>query len=292
MANVQLERKKDLSLFRRIAIGTWRTPHEAQVYGTLEVRMDKAMQYIERFRRVTGKRLTVTHLVARAAAAAMTEMPDANAILRWNHIYLRKHIDVFLQVVMTDQDTGKVDLTGMTVRDIDKKSLGDIVDEMDQRLEKVRAHQGALEKTRGIFGFVPLLCIGFVLRFIAFLSYTLNLRLPGTPRDPFGSIMITNIGSLGLEFAYVPLVPYSRVPIILATGAVREVALAEEGKVAVGQVMKINATFDHRFIDGYHAAIMSRVLRTWLENPDAHFDGLPGEDLERTERLDAGHLVA
>ena len=32
--------------------------------------------------------------------------------------------------------------------------------------------------------------------------------------------MITNIGSIGLDQAYVPLVPYSRVPILIALGAV------------------------------------------------------------------------
>jgi pyruvate dehydrogenase E2 component (dihydrolipoamide acetyltransferase) len=287
MGNVSLERKKDLSTFRRIAIGTWATPHEAQVYGTLEVRMDRAMRYIERYRRMTGKRLTVTHMVARAAAAAMTEMPDANAMLRWNHIYLRKHIDIFLQVVMTDQGDDKVDLSGMTVRDIDKKNLSEIVDEMDQRLEKIRSRKDSeLEKTRGTFNWIPQIFIGYVLRLISFLTYTLNLRLPGMPRDPFGSLMITNIGSLGLEIGYVPLVPYSRVPMILAMGAVREVPLAEEGRVVIGQVMKINATFDHRFIDGYHAAVMSRTLRTWLEAPEKYFEKLPTEEAEpNTDRL-------
>lgn len=286
MRHLDLKRKRDLSTFRRIAIGTWATPHDAQVYGTLEVRMDRALAYIERFRRVTGKRLTVTHLVARAAAAALAEMPDANALLRFNHIYLRKQIDVFLQVVMTDQGKGKVDLSGMTVRAVDQKKLGEIVDDMEQRVENIRSRKDReLEKTRGTFNFIPQVFIGWVLRLIAFLSYTLNLRLPGMPRDPFGSLMITNIGSLGLDVAYVPLVPYSRVPIILAMGAVREVPVVDKGRVIPGQVMKINATFDHRFIDGYHAAVMSRTLRTWLEEPEAHFDAIPDEESEVTDRL-------
>jgi pyruvate dehydrogenase E2 component (dihydrolipoamide acetyltransferase) len=38
--------------------------------------------------------------------------------------------------------------------------------------------------------------------------------------------------------------------------------------------MNLNATFDHRVIDGFHAAVMSRVLRTWLERPFDHFDAI------------------
>jgi pyruvate/2-oxoglutarate dehydrogenase complex dihydrolipoamide acyltransferase (E2) component len=86
--------------------------------------------------------------------------------------------------------------------------------------------------------------------------------------------MITNVGSLGLDTAYVPLVPYSRVPILLALGNVREVPVVRDGKLAVGKVMKVNATFDHRFIDGFHASVLSRVLRDWFEHPYERFDNL------------------
>jgi pyruvate dehydrogenase E2 component (dihydrolipoamide acetyltransferase) len=272
MANVSLRRKKKLSVFRRIAIGTWRTPYEAQVYGTLQVRMDRAMEFLERYRAETGKRLTVTHMVAKAAAAALVEMPDAAAIMRFGRIYLRDRIDIFLQVVLTDEGEGKVDLSGVTLREVDKKSLGEIIDAMEERVESARAREKkGVEKTRSVLRWVPLWLIGTVLRFTAFLGYTLNLRLPGVPRDPFGALMITNIGSLGLEHGYVPLVSYSRVPMILAIGAVREVPVVDAGRIGVGKVMNINCTFDHRFIDGYHAAVMSRTLRRWLEDPDEHF---------------------
>jgi len=40
-------------------------------------------------------------------------------------------------------------------------------------------------------------------------------------------------------------------------------------------VMKLNATFDHRFIDGWHAAVMSRTLREAMEDPESIF-GPPG----------------
>jgi pyruvate dehydrogenase E2 component (dihydrolipoamide acetyltransferase) len=86
--------------------------------------------------------------------------------------------------------------------------------------------------------------------------------------------MITNVGSLGLDTAYVPLVPYSRVPILLALGAVREAPVVREGKVVVGKTMKVHATFDHRFIDGFHASVLSRVVRDWFEHPYERFDNL------------------
>jgi pyruvate dehydrogenase E2 component (dihydrolipoamide acetyltransferase) len=85
---------------------------------------------------------------------------------------------------------------------------------------------------------------------------------------------ITNVGSLGLDTAYVPLVPYSRVPILLALGSVRDSPVVRDGKVVVGKTMKVNATFDHRFIDGFHASVLSRVVRDWFEHPYQRFDNL------------------
>ena len=275
MPNLELVRKDDVSSFRKIAIGTWRTAYDPSVYGSIELRMDDAVRYIAEFREKTGKKLTISHMMAKAAAMVLKECPDANAILRWNRVYLRKRIGVFFQVVMTDEGASKVDLSGATLYDVERKSLVEIYDEFNAKVESVRARKDpALEKTRSTFLGIPYFALGAVLRFISFLSYTLNLDLRrfGIPNDPFGSIMITNIGSLGLDTAFVPLVPYSRVPILIATGAVKDVPVVESGKLVPAKVMRVNATFDHRFIDGFHASVMSRVLKQWIEHPFEHFD--------------------
>ena len=278
MPNLDLVRKDDVSSFRKIAIGTWSDAYDPSVYGTIELNMDEAMRYLAEFREKMGRKLTVSHLMAKVAAEVLKQTPDANAVLRWNRIYQRKVIGVFFQVVMTDEGEGKTDLSGATLYNVEKMSLVEIYDEFNAKVAKVRARQDpALEKTRNTFLSIPYFMLNRILKIISFFSYTLNLDLRkfGIPSDPFGSIMVTNVGSLGLDTAYVPLVPYSKVPILLAVGAVREVAVVKGGQVVPGKVMKVNATFDHRLIDGFHAASMSRVLREWFEHPYEHFDKLP-----------------
>ena len=277
MPNIELEPKENLSSFRRIAIGTWRNAYDPSVYGTLTVRMNEAMRYIDEFRKKTGRHLTASHLMAKATAAALEKMPDANAILRWNRPYVRKRIGVFFQVAMEDKDTKEIDLSGATIFDVEKKSLVEIIDEFQGKVDKVRAKEDKdLEKTRATFKAIPFLLLNFVLKLMSFLLYTLNLDLRrfGLPKDAFGSVMITNIGSLGLDEAYVPLVPYSRVPLLLAVGAVRDAPIVRDGRLEVGKMMRIHATFDHRLLDGTHAAIMSKVVTAWMEHPFEHFDAL------------------
>lgn len=275
MPNLDLVRKDDVSSFRKIALGTWQTAWDPSVYGTMELRMDEAMRYIARFREKTGRKLTVSHMMAKAAAMVLKECPDANAVIRWNRIYLRKRIGIFFQVVMTDQGDGKADLSGATLYDVESKSLLEIVDEFQAKVDQVRARKDpALEKTRNTFHSIPYLLLNRFLKTLSFFSFELNLdlRWAGIPSDPFGSMMITNIGTLGLDVAYVPLVPYSKVPILLATGAVKDTAVVENGAVVPGKVMAVNATFDHRIIDGFHASAMSKVLREWMEHPFEKFD--------------------
>jgi pyruvate/2-oxoglutarate dehydrogenase complex dihydrolipoamide acyltransferase (E2) component len=286
MAHLELQKKTDVSSFRKLAIGTWRTAYDPTVYGTLTVRMDKAMDYIEQFRRKTGKRLTVTHLVTKACADALARCPDANALLRFNKIYLRKHVTVSVLVVQTDQGDGKVDLTAAKIDDADEKSMVQIADELEATIQKVRARKDLnLEKGKGTVALIPYMFMNVFLKILSFLMYTLNIDLSGLgmPRDAFGSLTVTNVGSLGLDTAYVPLVPYTRVPIFVAPGAVKEAAVVEDGKVVVGRVMNVNASFDHRFIDGFHASVLSKTLREYMEDPFAHFDDLDKAEAESVQ---------
>ncbi|HTO98307.1 MAG TPA: 2-oxo acid dehydrogenase subunit E2 [Myxococcales bacterium] len=277
MPNLELTPKRHLSSFRKIAIGTWRAAYDPSVYGTLEVPMGEAMRYLEEFRARTGRRLTISHMMAKVAAMALKEVPDANAVLRWNRIYLRKRIGIFFQVVMTDEGEDKADLSGATLYDLEQKSLLQICDEFQAKVATVRRREDpALEGTRKTFLLVPYFLLNTFLRLISFLAFTLNLdlRWAGVGKDPFGSMMITNVGSLGLDTAYVPLVPFSRVPILLALGTVREQPLVRGGAVTVSRMMRVNATFDHRLIDGFHASVLCRVVRDWFEHPYERFDRL------------------
>lgn len=271
MPNVELKPAGRIPIFRRIALGTWETTYDPKVCGTMVLRMERVLDYIEKFRAKTGKRLTVTHLVAKAAALAYTRMPDANVLMRWGRIYERKRIDVFLQVMMTDEATGKPDLSGVTLRDVDQLTLEQIVDATEQSVKKVREGTDLeLAKSRGLLGSLPAVLVRSTLKILSFLLYTLNLdlRWAGIPRDGFGSIMITNIGSLGLEQAFAPLVPWSRVPMVVTVGTVSDEPVVESGRVVPGKVMRLSATFDHRILDGAHAAVLAKAAHEFFADPE------------------------
>jgi pyruvate/2-oxoglutarate dehydrogenase complex dihydrolipoamide acyltransferase (E2) component len=274
--NVDCQPLTELPVFRRIALGTWGEPADPSIYGSLTVRMEHALAYLEEARRRTGIRLTITHLVVKALALAIRACPQANVVMRWGRLYQRRAVDIS---VLVSRGGDEPDLSATKVAAADGKDLGELARELAGGAAQVRAGGTSLEATRRSLMRVPALLMRPFLKLITFLTHTLNLDLSrfGVPRDPFGSAVVTSLGSLGLESAFVPLVAYSRAPMVVAPGRVTEQPVVEHGRVVPGKVMSVNVTLDHRMIDGAHAAVLARVLRQVLEDPFTHLPFPEGE---------------
>ena len=281
MRNLNLESLGPPSAFRRISTATWPAPSDPTVHGAITLNMTEALRYMEEYRQATGRRLTVNHLVARALGAVLTEVPESNVIIRMGRVWRRTDHTVFFQVAMLDPKTGRFDLSGVTVERASERSLADILDAFETSVARVkRAEDPQLEGTRRLMKVLPTWIVAVAMRVIPFLLYTVNVDLSflGLPGNTFGAVAVTNIGSLGIEEAYVPIVPYTRTPMFLALGTIAPTPVVRDGEVVAAPCMKVMATFDHRALDGSHAAQMCRILRAWMEDPFNHFGPIPGSD--------------
>lgn len=266
--NVELKAPLKTSSWRKVAIGTWRSAKDPSVYAEKDFDAHEVLDYIEKLRKKSGKRITITHFVGKAVAETMRRHPSINCILRFGRLYPREHVDIFFQVAT---DSVGEDLSGVTIREMEKKSVQEIAEEMETKVKKAKAKTDpTFQKTKSLFSFLPGFLSPLFLDLSSFILYTLNLWSPvlGTPRDAFGGCMITNIGSLGLDHAYGPLVPYSKVPILVVIGAVREEPAVFEGKVVPRKKLPFTVTFDHRLIDGVHGAQMAQTMVDIFKDPE------------------------
>ncbi len=257
-----------ISPWRKLAIGSWRMAKDPSVYGALEVDVTRALAFTQRLSKESGVRVTLTHFTGRAVAAAFGRHPEINALLRFGRIYPRKHVSLFFQVAT---DAAGEDLSGVTIKEAEGKSTVDLAREMAAKVARVRdGSDASYARMKGLMGALPGVLAGLVLDFAGFVQFVLNLWTPlfGTPKDPLGSVMITNTGSLGLEFALAPLVMYSRTPMVLTIGAVRDRVLAVNGAPAVRKAAMLGVTFDHRLIDGVHAARLAGALKAAFADPE------------------------
>jgi pyruvate dehydrogenase E2 component (dihydrolipoamide acetyltransferase) len=284
---VAFRRAPKLSTWRKVALVSWGAPNNPTAYGSLDLECDRALAYIDALRAKTGERVTLTHLVGKAAAMALASAPEVNGFASFGRLMLRETVDVFFQVAFFDERAdaaagtekakstrSDANLAGAKVRSADTKSVAEIARELRERAGALRERGDApTAKVARKMSRVPGPIIQLATSAAAFLSYDLGLDLSalGMPTDPFGSCMVTNIGSFGIREGHAPLIPYARVPVILTVGAVRDAPAIHEGRVVVRKVVTIGVAFDHRVFDGYHAGVMGRIFTTAFADPETAF---------------------
>lgn len=83
------------------------------------------------------------------------------------------------------------------------------------------------------------------------------------------TITITSLGKHG-GIASTPVINLPEVAIIGVNKAV-ERPVVVNGQVVIRTIMNLSSSFDHRFVDGYDAAMMIQALKTMLEQPATIF---------------------
>ncbi|NQV97355.1 MAG: 2-oxo acid dehydrogenase subunit E2 [Acidimicrobiaceae bacterium] len=80
------------------------------------------------------------------------------------------------------------------------------------------------------------------------------------------TLTITSLGALG-GIATTPVINYPEVAII-GVNRIVERPVIRNGVVVGRQMMNLSSSFDHRVVDGIHAAEFVQAIRTMLESPD------------------------
>lgn len=254
----------EVSNWRKTAVGTYSMTGDCQIYCLQTVNIEPALEFI----REREPKLSLAHLAGKACAIMIRDNPQINRMLKFGKFYPREDISIFFQVAMDQEGQ---DLSGHTVRDIDALSLEEIREDMEKALKRMKKGDDFhYKKAKRNLGRAPSFLLRPLISLYGFLLYGLNLWSPllGAPKDAFGSMMISNIGSLGMQTGFVPLVSYSRCPLILAFGSVYERAAAVDGKVKAQKSVDCCWTLDHRIIDGVVGARMAKVFQELMENPE------------------------
>jgi hypothetical protein len=254
------------SVRRKLAIATWRPPREANIYGKLELDATEALAYLADVRGRSSERVTLTHLVGRATAAALAAEPSLNGRISLGRYVPNSRVSLAFLVTMPDGS----DLARARVDDVDRKDLPTIAAELRERSERLRTGTDEnWEQSKRIVRALPTTLLRPLVWLTGWLTSSLGVsaKALGLERQPFGSAIVTSVGMLGLDEAWVPPTPFARVPLYVLIGAVRERPVVVDGAVVTRPMLTVTATIDHRFIDGFQAATLARTFRRVFEDP-------------------------
>jgi pyruvate dehydrogenase E2 component (dihydrolipoamide acetyltransferase) len=253
--------------WRKLAGATWGPPKDPQFFGELEIDAAAMQDFARRERDRTGVHVTMTHLVGRAVAHGLATVPSLDMRLAHGREYPRDSVDVFFIVAAEGGD----ELTGVKVVGADRLTAVEIAAELERRTSAIATgadHE--FGRAKQMLTVLPPRVLRQALRLSAWLSSDLHLDLPalGVNKEAFGGAMVTSVGMWGVRHAYSPLAAYYRVPVLVCVGAVTPRPVAVEGQVVVRPMFTLTATFDHRYVDGYHAAQFARAVQDYCAAPD------------------------
>jgi len=260
--------------WRRLAGGAWGSPRDPQFFGDLEIDAGTLMRYADEIREHTGVHLTMTHLVGRAVAHALVVVPDLRQRVAFGREFMRPTVDVFFIAAAG----GGQELTGVKIERADEKPSVELARELTARIAAIHElGDPEFGRAKRLLGRLPRRLIGPSLRLSAWLTSDLRLDLPrlGMRRDSFGGAMVTSVGMWGVEHAYSPLASYYRVPVLVLVGAIRHKPVAVAGRVVVRPMLGLTATFDHRYVDGFHAAAFAKAVQDYCADPWAYEPPVP-----------------
>lgn len=257
---------KKMTTRRKLAIATWATPREGNIYGKLTVDATAALAHLAAVREQTGRKVTLTHFVGKAVALALAQTPSLNGYLRFGRYIPHDDVAVaFLVVVGDGADLAKVKVAGAH-----QKSLVELADELGAAAGAVRAGKDdAFEKSKGLLRALPTWVLRPIVWLTGWLTASLGLRFPpaGLEPFPFGACVITSVGMFGLDEAFVPPTPFARVPVYILIGAAAEQPAVVDGALTVRTRLTITATIDHRFLDGFQGGQLAKMVRRVFAEP-------------------------
>ncbi len=256
-----------MSLRRKLAIATWSSPREGNIYGKLTVDATNAIAYLERVKQESGEKVTITHLVGAAVARALAKAPGLNGRILFGRYIPHETVDIAFLVSL---DGGK-NLAKAKVRSLDKKSVVDVARELRELAGKLRSGEDdSFKKSMGPIKLLPTWLIRPLLYVTGWLASSLGMsaKLFGVEKYPFGSCIITSVGMFGLDEGWAPPTPFARVPVYILLGAVRHRPAVVDGEIKIREELTLCATIDHRFLDGFQGGILAKEVKRLLEDPE------------------------
>ena len=207
------------------------------------------------------KGLGMLHLFIAAYIRVLCQLPGLNRFVSGQRIYARNNIIINMMVkrgitVDAEETCAKVEFEPTdTIYDVYRK--------MNAAVEEIRSSDDSgTESTARMLMNMPRLILKLAVKVIKLFDYFDWL-------PPFhGSMIITDLGSLGIGPIYHHIYNFGNLPVFLAFGAKRRaVELDRHGQPVEHKYVDYKVVCDERICDGNYYASAFKYLRYYLKNP-------------------------
>ena len=265
--------------WRVTAAAIYTTPTDSRVYGTLDIDVTEAKRFLDE-KRGSGVKITMTHLATTVLARAVAfDVPEMNCFIRRGRVVGRERLDVMVPVSIG----GDEGVSAILIKDAHTKTVTSIAEEIRARAEENRS--GTESKTaqnKYLLNRVPWPLRRPVFRFLKWITVDMGIKIKalGLSADSFGSFIVSDIGSFGLNTGMTSLMPAAKIPAVIVLGKIEEKPVVRNGQIEIRTILPLTGTFDHRIVDGMQIGKLARGIKRNFRKPD-WLDEVPAEDIEK-----------
>lgn len=223
-----------------------------------------------RKQRIAGyKGIGALHLFIAAYIRAIAALPALNRFIAGRHIYLHNEIEI----VMTVKRALTVDATETTIKVAfaPTDTIFDVYNKMNAAIDEVKSSDDAngTEDFANLFAKLPRPIIRFAIGCLRLGDYLGLLPKSLLDVSPFhGSMIITDLGSLGIGPIYHHIYNFGTLPVFISFGAKRHVyELDRHGKPVERKYIDGKFVMDERIVDGHYYASVFKVINKLIANP-------------------------
>lgn len=215
------------------------------------------------------KGMGMLHLFIAAYIRTVAQCPGLNRFISGQKIYARRNIEIVLTIkkamtVEAPETTIKIDFEPSdTVFDVYRK-MNEKIDEI-----KASAEDNNTERVAAGLCKIPGLLLKFAVWFLNLMDYFDWLPQHLLDASPFhGSMIITDLGSLGLPPIYHHIYNFGNLPVFIAFGAKRRAFELDKNGVPVERkYLDYKVVMDERIVDGMYYAAAFKYIKYYLHNP-------------------------
>ncbi|MDH3304699.1 MAG: 2-oxo acid dehydrogenase subunit E2 [Gammaproteobacteria bacterium] len=264
--------------WRVTSAAIYTTPTDSRVYGTLDIDVTRAKRFLDK-KRAAGMKITMTHLATAVLARAVAfDVPEMNCFIRRGAVVGRERLDVMVPISVGG-DSG---VTAAVIKDAHARTVSSIAEEVREKAASGRSGvESKVVQNKYLLNRIPWPFRRPAFRFLKWITVDMGLEIQalGLSAHSFGSFVVSDIGSFGLNTGMTALMPAAKIPAVIVLGKIEEKPVVRRGEIVIRTMLPFTGTFDHRIVDGMQIGKLARAIKRNFRKPE-WLDETPVQELE------------
>jgi pyruvate dehydrogenase E2 component (dihydrolipoamide acetyltransferase) len=252
--------------WRKVASTIYKKPTDSKIFGIVELDVTELEKYVAK-KRKEGIKTTLTYLITLIIGRAIRqEVPALNTYVKRGKILQREHVDATVSVLLPGGQMGSV-----KVENADQLTTDEISEQIGKNIANSRkGDENETMQSKSLLAKLPWPFRNWLFKIYQIITINWGISVPGIGLDSnsFGSYIVSNIGTVGLDTGFASLLPSSNISFVYVLGTINKKPVVVNDEIVIRRVMLMASTLDHRVVDGSHGGSLFRFIKQVAKNPE------------------------